>query len=318
VHRACIYRRGIASPLRVSCFIFRRLTKGQNMSESVQSSRETSGTTALNALLQQRYGASLGLETQSSSLPENDVIEALLNHRSVRRYSDRALPDNIIQTIIAAAQSASSSSNLQAWSVVAVRDSARKERLAAFAGNQKHITTAPLLLVFIADLSRLRGVSETAGTKGDALEYLESLLLGVIDAALAAQNAVVALESLGLGSCYIGAMRNKPEEVARELALPSEAFAVFGLTVGYPAEEVKTDIKPRLSQDVVVHLEQYQAPAPGALAAYDAAIHAFQRLQKMPDQNWTEQAASRVRGPESLSGRDRLFSALQILGFGLK
>jgi len=288
------------------------------MSEPVTRSENTSDATTLDSLLRHRYGASPPQEKPVAGLPGSDFIESLLGHRSVRAYSDRALPDDILQTIIAAAQSASSSSNLQAWSVVAVRDSARKERLAAYSGNQKHVATAPLLLVFIADLHRLRGMTLAAGTKGDGLDYLESFLVAVIDAALAAQNAVVALESLGLGSCYIGAMRNKPEDVARELALPAEAFAVFGLTIGYPAADVKTDIKPRLPQDVIVHLEQYQQPSPEALAGYDTSIHAFQRLQQLPKQDWTEQTSRRVQGPESLSGRDRLFSALQALGFGLK
>ena len=288
------------------------------MSEPVKRSEATSDATALDSLLRHRYGESRTQEKQAADLPVSDFIESLLGHRSVRAYSDRALPDDILHTIIAAAQSASSSSNLQAWSVVAVQDSARKERLAAYAGNQKHVSSAPLLLVFIADLYRLRSVSVAAGTKGDALDYLESFLVAVIDAALAAQNAVVALESLGLGSCYIGAMRNKPEDVALELALPAEAFAVFGLTIGYPAAEVKTDIKPRLPQDVIVHLEQYQQASPESLARYDTSIHAFQRLQHMPEQDWTELASRRLRGPESLSGRDRLVSALQALGFGLK
>jgi len=274
--------------------------------------------THLHSLLRARYGAQWSPEAAQSDTPANPVVENLLNHRSVRAYSDRALPDDLLQTLTAAAQSASTSSNLQAWSVVAVRDTARKARLAVCAGNQKHVAAAPLVLMFIADLSRLRRIAEAADVPSLALDYQEMFLVAVADAAFAAQNAVVALESLGLGCCYIGGMRNKPEEVAAELALPSDAFAVFGLTIGYPADDVKTDVKPRLPQQAVLHLEQYQSEQAQSLADYDASMNAFQQLQHMTELPWTTQASRRVRGPESLSGRDRLVSALHTLGFALK
>ncbi|MGA3250206.1 MAG: NADPH-dependent oxidoreductase [Paraburkholderia sp.] len=288
------------------------------MSEPVAASADVPESGKFHALLRDRYGASWLPASNTTDASANDVIETLLNHRSVRAYSAQPLPADILQTVTAAAQSASSSSNLQAWSVVAVRDTGRKQRLAVYAGNQKHVAAAPLLLVFIADLSRLRRVSAAAGTAADGLDYFEAFLVAVADAAFAAQNAVVALESLGLGCCYIGGMRNKPEDVAAELALPPEAFAVFGLTVGYPDPTVKTDVKPRLPQRVILHLEVYQPESGEALADYDASMNAFQRQQQMRELNWTTQASNRVRGPEALSGRDRLVSALRTLGFGLK
>ncbi len=272
----------------------------------------------LHTLLRNRYGEAWSPTTGGADTPVGDVIEILLSHRSVRAYSNQSLPADILQTVMAAAQSAPSSSNLQAWSVVAVRDAARKERLAACAGNQKHVAAAPLLLMFIADLSRLRRVSGVAGMEAAGLDYFEAFLVAVADAAFAAQNAVVALESLGLGCCYIGGMRNQPENVAKELALPPEAFAVFGLTVGYPDPTVKTDIKPRLPQRVIMHLERYEPESGEALADYDATMNAFQRQQQLSELDWTAQASRRVRGPEALSGRERLVSALQTLGFGLK
>lgn len=278
----------------------------------------TTPATNLHTLLRARYGADWSPAAEQADTAASPVIETLLNHRSVRAYSDRPLPDDLLQTLMAAAQSASTSSNLQAWSVVAVRDAARKARLAAFAGNQKHVAAAPLLLMFVADLSRLRRIAEAAEAPALALDYQEMFLVAVADAAFAAQNAVVALESLGLGCCYIGGMRNKPEDVAAELALPPGAFVVFGLTIGYPADDVETDVKPRLPQHAVMHLEQYQPESAQSLADYDASLNAFQQLQHMKAQAWTTQASNRVRGPESLSGRDHLVGALQARGFALK
>ncbi|MBN3725409.1 NADPH-dependent oxidoreductase [Burkholderia sp. Ac-20379] len=270
------------------------------------------------ALLRERYGAAWAPQADAADGAVNDVIATLLRHRTVRTYADRALPADLLETIAAAAQSAPTSSNLQAWSVVAVRDTERKARLAACAGNQKHVAKAPLVLVFIADLSRLRRVSEQEQMPGAGLGYLEAFVMAVADAAFAAQNTVVALESLGLGCCYIGGMRNQPEAVAQELGLPPESFAVFGLTIGYPDPAVDTDVKPRLPAPLVVHEERYAAESTEQLNGYNASMEAFQRMQQMTESGWTGQASRRVRGPEALSGRDRLAEALAALGFGLK
>ncbi|MEJ1976336.1 MAG: nitroreductase family protein [Acetobacteraceae bacterium] len=157
------------------------------------------------------------------------MLDRLLAHRSVRAYRTDPLPPGTTEILVAAAQSAASSSNLQLWSVVAVEDPARKARLAAVAAGQKHITQAPLFLVWLADLSRAQRLADVPL---DGLDYLETFMVGVVDAALAAQNATVAAESLGLGTVYIGALRNNPEAVAAELGLPPRAFAVFGMCVG--------------------------------------------------------------------------------------
>ncbi|CAN7438712.1 NADPH-dependent oxidoreductase [Bosea sp. LjRoot90] len=267
------------------------------------------------ALLLARYRA----EGQPEPAHWNEVIGQILAHRSVRSYKPDPLPEGTIETLVAAGQSAASSSNLQTWSVVAVSDHARKARLAEVTGNQKHILQAPTLLVFLADLSRLGELGAAHEHTVDALDYLETLFVGIIDAALAAQNAVLAAESLGLGTVYIGALRNDPERVARELGLPPKVFPVFGLCVGYPAPEVVTGIKPRLSPALVLHREQYGAGyAPEPVAAYDGAIQDFQSEQKIPQVPWSRQALARVAGPQSLGGRDRIRDALTALGFALR
>jgi len=248
----------------------------------------------------------------------NETLDSLLSHRSVRAYLPDPVPAGTVELLVAAAQSAASSSNLQPWSVVAVEDPARKARLAALAGNQKQILEAPLFLLWIVDHHRLTRIGEAIGTPAEALHFLESFLLGAVDTSLAAQNAVVALESIGLGSCYIGGIRNKPAEVAAELGLPPQSFALFGLTVGYPNPEAPTSVKPRLPQEAVLFRERYDAAenAP-AIAAYDRRLRSFQREQHMPERDWTEQASQRVRGAVSIAGRDALRTVLHGLGFRL-
>jgi nitroreductase len=256
-----------------------------------------------------------------SAPPEawNMVLDTILNHRSVRGFVPRKLPEGTLELLIAAAQSASTSSNLQFWSVVAVEETERKSRLADLAGQQQFIRDAPLLLVWLADLSRLDRIAAEKGASVEGTHYLEEFIVGVVDAALAAQSALIAAESLGLGAVYIGAMRNLPEQIATELRLPPHAFAVFGMSIGYPDPARETGIKPRLPQSVVLHREQYStAPRHEAIDGYNATVREFQSEQGMKPIDWTQQCVNRVKDADALRGRDRMRAALHNLGFELR
>ncbi len=149
------------------------------------------------------------------------------------------------------------------------------------------------------------------------VDYVESALLGVVDAALAAQNAVLAAESLGLGTVYIGAIRNHPRDVAAELALPDHSFAVVGLVVGRPDPEVESEVKPRLGQDVVLHREQYSTEERDAgLAVYEEEISGFYRDQGLAE-SWVERVLGRFASPGALGSREQMREALRERGFGL-
>jgi nitroreductase len=266
-------------------------------------------------LLRLRYG------DPTLARPEhwNEVLATLLSHRSVRSYLRDPVSDATLATIVAAAQSAPSSSNLQVWSVIAVRDAARRARLAELVGGQGHVRDCPLFLVWLADLARLKAIGAAHDQALGGLDYLELFMVAVIDAALAAQNAVAALESLGLGCVYIGAVRNRPEDVAAELGLPPHVMPVFGLCVGWPDPAQPADIKPRLPQAAVLHHEQYDATAaPAAIATYDARLRVFQQEQGMRVQDWSQQMIARVRDAAALHGRDRMREALANLGFLLR
>lgn len=265
--------------------------------------------------LRRRYG-----ERDIPQVAWSDTLDLLLSHRSVRAYDSRPLPDGALEAMVAAAQSAASSSNLQTWSVIAVQEPERKARLAHLAGDQEQIRACPLFLVWLADLARLAAVAERRALPHGALDYTEALLLGVVDATLAAQNAVVAAEALGLGTVYIGAIRNRPLDVAAELRLPPRSFAVFGLCVGWPDPQRPAHVKPRLPQDAVLFRETYSADGQAeAVARYDESMSAFYREQQMRVEGaWSEHSARRVAGPQSLSGRHTIREALQKLGFELR
>jgi len=266
------------------------------------------------AALTLRYGA--GAEPKAG--PWNDTIALMLAHRSVRGFRPDALPEGTLETLIAAAQSAATSSNLQTWSVVAVDDPAVRAELAVIAGNQKHIEQCPIFLVFLADVSRNQRLAAEAGTELAGMPFLESFLVAAIDAALAAQNAVVAAESLGLSNVYIGALRNDVARVSALLGLPPGATPVFGLCVGHALPGREGEVKPRLPQAAVLHRDRYDANDAGHRAAYDPRMADFSAKNEMGPTTWTQRVIARLGTMKALNGRDRLKDALIGLGFPLR
>ena len=251
---------------------------------------------------------------------QNQTFETLLNHRSVRAFDARAVPEHTVEMMVAAAQSSSNSSNFQTWSVVSVTDPERKARLNAVSGQQKSIETCPLFLVWIADLARLRAIGEQRQVPHESLDYLKSFLVATVDAALAAQNAAVAAEAAGLGVVYIGGIRNCADVVAKELGLPASSYAVFGMCVGYPDAAKPASIKPRLPMSAVLHHEQYDPKAfDQATRDYNVIMNRFYTEQNMKTPgDWDLHTLSRVSGEKVLRGREKLKQHVKSLGFQLK
>lgn len=249
----------------------------------------------------------------ASDLPRS-VLDVQLGHRSVRRFLPGPLPPSVLPTLVAAAQSAPTSSDLQLWSVVAVTDPARLARVADLSGGQDHVRDAPLLLVWVADVARVRALAERRNAAVHATGYLETTVTAFVDAALAAQNAAVAAESLGLGTVYLDGVRDRPEALGAELRLPRGTAPVVGLLVGRPDPARAGRVTPRLPQAVVLHHETYDtARQLRPLAAYERRMAEFYRAEGL-DGGWIGRVLGRLRGPAALRGRERLRSALAALG----
>ena len=249
----------------------------------------------------------------------NETLTTLLAHRSVRAYRSDPLPSQTLELLVVAAQSAATSSNLQTWSVISVEDPERKATLAQLAGNQVHIRQCPLFLVWLTDLARLHHLASQRGLPAEGLDYLEMFVTATVDAALAAQNATIAAESLGLGTVYIDGIRNQPEAVAELLGLPPHLFAVFGLCVGYPDPAKQAAVKPRLPQPAVLHREMYNLDQQQeAVVQYNEVMRQFYESQQMDVAgDWVEHSVKRVATAQALGGRDHLRESLQKLGFRL-
>ena len=251
------------------------------------------------------------------------VIDLMHHHASVRRYRDDPVPRETIETIVGAAQQASTSSNLQMYSVVAVIDPEKRKRLANLCGRQEFIAEAPVFLVWCADLSRLDRVCDLRGYT-QVTRYVENFLVAAIDAAIAAQTAALAAESLGLGICYVGAIRDDPEGIARLLRLPRLVFPIAGMTMGWPAVEPSS--KPRLPLSSILRWEVYDRLAEDTdLLAYDrtmitSGIYKDRQVplpgkrEPLEDHGWMEHSARRVSQPT----RTGLRKFLQAQGFELE
>lgn len=266
------------------------------------------------AALGRRYGAAA-----PSVGPWNETIARLLEHRSVRGYKPDPVPPGTLETLIAAAQSAATSSNMQWWSAIAVTDPNTRKALAEIAGGQKHIEQCPLFIAWVADMARNQRISDQEKIEFECMPWLETFMVACIDVALAAQNAVVAAESLGLSTVYIGAMRNDPVRVAELLGLPPQSFVVFGLCIGYATEKAVGEVKPRLPQGVVLHRERYDTGREAALRRnYDAEMTAFSQRHELQAATWTQRVLNRLGPLKSMNGRERMRAALASLGFEIR
>ncbi|MGE6473395.1 oxygen-insensitive NADPH nitroreductase, partial [Serratia proteamaculans] len=161
----------------------------------------------------------------------NPVIETILAHRSIRSFTDQKITPDQLSTIISAGIAASSSSLLQVNSIIRVTDKDKREQLAILAGNQAYVASAAEFLVFCIDYQRHYAINPEVKP-----ELIELTLIGAVDAGIMAQNFLLAAESMGLGGVYIGGLRNSPKEVDELLELPPYCAVLFGMCLGYPAQ----------------------------------------------------------------------------------
>ena len=244
----------------------------------------------------------------------NPVMQLLRSHRSIRKFTDQEVADSLIEEVIRCGQAAATSSNLQATTVIRIRDAAVRDAIARLAGDQQYVTTAGAFLMFCADLDRARRACEIGG--GNFVTGMtEHFIIATVDVALFAQNCAAAAESTGLGICYIGGIRNDPERVSKLLDLPDQVYPVFGFCLGYPAQD--PEIKPRLPLSVVLKEERYQDKADlEGIRLYDEQLRQYYRTRTggTKESCWTKEMSALV-GKES---RPHMREFLASCGFAMK
>jgi nitroreductase len=186
---------------------------------------------------------------------DHPVLDALARRASSRDFTDAPVPPALLDHVLDAAVRAPTAFNFQPYSLVVVRDPARRAELARIAGGQRHVAAAPVCVVFCADTRR---IERLCGLPGKLVpeEHPDAMITAVIDTSLAGMCATLAAQALGLGAVMIGGVRNDPEATAGLLGLPPGVFAVFGLSLGRPVPRAAA-ARPRLPRTLIAHQERY-------------------------------------------------------------
>ena len=241
----------------------------------------------------------------------DDILAHLLKHKSIRKFTRTEVSEEMLRNLIAAGQAAASSSFLQGVTIIRVSDIEKREAFKEVTGGQRYVQEAPEFLVFCADLSRpMRCCIAQGGNPAEGLT--EQFIISTVDAALCAQNVAVAAESVGLGICYIGAIRNDPARVTALLNLPQNVYPVFGMCIGWPDQD--PEVKPRIPLSVMLKENSYSVDDESeAIACYDEEMRAYYatRSNNQKSQGWSEQMADLL----AREARPHMLSFLQSQGF---
>ena len=242
----------------------------------------------------------------------NQVIDLLKNHRSIRKFKPEPVSNEKVHTIIEAAGLASTSNFIQAYSVIRVTNKKTRKQIAELAGPQTWVEKSPLFLVFCADLNRSKGAC-LYENKEMISGFTEQFIIATVDVALAAQNAMIAAESLGLGGVFIGGIRNNPEKVCKLLKIPDHVYPVFGMCLGYPDE--KPEQKPRLPVNVILKEDYYQEDK-ADLKRYNETCRDYyqNRSSGSREDTWTRQISAMMSEP----ARPHMKEFLKKKGFGVR
>ena len=242
------------------------------------------------------------------------MINLLTSHASVRKYKDESLSTEVLHDLIRAGQHASTANFVQAYSAIHVTNEDKKKELAALSKNPQQILTAGAVLVLCMDFYRVEQAAKQINKTIDPT-YAENLLVATTDVALFAQNIAIAAESKGLGICYIGGVRNAPEEISELLNLPKGVAPMYAMSIGVPAEA--NEVKPRLPIDAVLHENEYQPEKYDILIpAYDQAMNDYYKSRgaNQKDAAWSDSMATFLGEPR----RPHMKEFLQKRGFDFK
>jgi len=260
----------------------------------------------------------------------NETIKIMSSHRSIRKYKQQAIPDDLLNEILNVARQASTSSNLQAYSIIVVKDQVKKSELAEVCIKQPWIAKCPVFLVICPDLRRLEKIARRQGYQSND-EPIEMFIVATVDAALIAQNILLAAESCDLGGVMIGSIRNAPVRICEMLELPDKIYPLMGICLGYPDHEPM--IKPRLQPEIVIHHEKYDDNRLDEyLDKYDQLIKATGLYEgpnrkvpsptgkEIPDEkySWCEHTARRLASIDPIAIRAHMKQFLLDRKFGLK
>lgn len=229
----------------------------------------------------------------------NPVLETIHSRTSLRRYKDTAIRDDDLQTILDATLRAPTAGNMMLYSILTIKDQAVKITLSKTCDNQPFIARAPLVLVFLADYQRWFDYYRLSDVEDLREPDVGDLLLAIDDALIAAQTAVLAAESLGIGTCYIGDIMENYEAHRELLGLPDYVFPAAMLTLGYYPDNYEPKFQNRYDQEYIVHNEKYRHLNDAELKAMFASLEKeFSPNNKFGAKNMGQFTYARKTGSE--------------------
>ena len=184
-----------------------------------------------------------------------ETLKSIQKHRSIRKYKPDLIPEAMLTEILQAGIRASSSGNMQSYSIIVTRDRAIREKLYEAHKQQKMVLDAPILVTFCADFHRMRKWLKLNNAP-DNFDNFMSFMIAAIDATLVSQNVAIAAVDKGLGICYMGSTLANCDQIGKILQVPKGVFPVVGFSLGYPDEAPA--LRDRLPLSGLVHDEIYQ------------------------------------------------------------
>ncbi len=253
-----------------------------------------------NDLFLGRFG--LNPRFEDTDLLLDEPVSRMIGRRVCRHYGREEVTDGMLETLLAAAQSAPAKSDLQQYAIV-VTDKDQQQAISAMIGSMPWIADASRFLVFCADMHRGQRIAEMRG-KEHVNNTLDTFMNAAVDASLAMMSFITAAGFKGLGTCPVSAVRAHTAAICELLGLPKGVYPVAGLTVGYPTDDGRFTL--RLPPSVVVHHGKYDDSAlETELKAYDARRNKLQPIAPekqmhqddfgiSDDYGWTENTARRL------------------------
>lgn len=247
----------------------------------------------------------------------NETIKKQLEHRTIREFKDQKIPDEVFELLIEVARRTATSNGMQACSIIRVTDPEIRNKIAGIC-KQEYVARAPELLIFIADQYRNYQIAKEKNCFEEAAKDMDRFFQAFTDACIAAQNLVIAAESMDLGAVYLGSILNDSEKICEILKLPELTFPVVGLGLGYPNQNPQ--LKPRMKMRLRVFENTYASFESylDEIRDYDEEMSTYYDLRdanKRVD-SFSNQVVSKLK--HSIPKRQDILNIIRKQGFDLK
>ena len=245
------------------------------------------------------------------------MIDTISNHRSIRTYKSNPIEEKDLENILTAGTRASTTGNMQVYSMVVTKDESLREKLWEVHFKQDMVKQAPVTITFCADFNRFNKWCKQRKAEPGYDNYL-SFFTAAIDALLVAQNVAIAAEDEGLGICYLGTTTYMADTIIEILSLPEAVVPITTLVIGYPDEN--PNLTDRLPLEAVVHNEVYKDYSSEDINRFYADKEALQETIDLLRENQKETLAqiftdNRYTKKDNMFFSDKFLDAIRKQGF---